>query len=52
MDAPKIQSALVDVTAEQDPALKGLKLSLLSSARWAEHGVVPVNWAEVGSVQI
>jgi hypothetical protein len=39
MDAPKIQSAPADVTAERDPTLKSLKLASLCSALWAEHGV-------------
>ncbi len=39
MDAKKIQSALADVTAEQDPTLKSAKLASLCSALWAERGV-------------
>jgi len=39
MDAPKIQSALADITAERDPTVKSLKLASLCSALWAEHGV-------------
>lgn len=39
MEATKIKSALADVTAEQDPTLKSLKLASLCSALWAEHGV-------------
>lgn len=39
MDARKIKLALADVTAEQDPTLKSLKLASLCSALWAEHGV-------------
>lgn len=39
MDAKKIQSALADVTAEQDPTIKSLKMASLCCALWAEHGV-------------
>jgi len=39
MDADKIKSALADVTAEQDPTVKSLKMASLCSALWAEHGV-------------
>jgi hypothetical protein len=39
MDAKKIKSALAEVTAEQDPTIKSLKLASLCSALWAEHGV-------------
>jgi hypothetical protein len=39
MDAKKIQSALADITAEQDPTLKSLWLASLCSALWAERGV-------------
>ncbi len=39
MDAKIIKSALADVTAEQDPTLKSLKLASLCSALWAERGV-------------
>ena len=39
MDAKKIKSALADVTAEQDPTIKSLKLASLCSALWAERGV-------------
>jgi len=39
MDARRIRSALDDVTAEQDPTLKSVKLASLCSALWAEHGV-------------
>ncbi len=39
MEASKIKSALADITAEQDPTLKSLKLASLCSALWAEHGV-------------
>jgi hypothetical protein len=34
-----IQSALADITAEQDPTLKSLKMASLCSALWAERGV-------------
>ena len=39
MEAGKIQSALADITAENDPTLKSAKLASLCSALWAEHGV-------------
>src|SRR5450756_135390 len=39
MDASKIKSALADVTAEQDPTIKSLKMASLCSALWAERGV-------------
>jgi len=39
MNARKIQSALADVTAEQDPTIKSLKLASLCSTLWAERGV-------------
>ncbi len=39
MDATKIKSALADITAEQDPTLKSLKMASLCTALWAEHGV-------------
>lgn len=39
MDAALIQSALADITNEQDPTLKSLKLASLCSALWAERGV-------------
>lgn len=39
MDAEKIKSALADITAEQDPTIKSLKMASLCSALWAEHGV-------------
>jgi hypothetical protein len=39
MDASKIKSALADITAEQDPTLKSLKLASLCSTLWAERGV-------------
>jgi hypothetical protein len=34
MQANKIQSALADVTAEQDPTVKSLKLASLCGALW------------------
>jgi hypothetical protein len=39
MDASKIKSALADITADQDPTLKSVKLASLCSALWAERGV-------------
>ena len=39
MDAAKIKSALADITTEQDPTIKSLKMASLCSALWAEHGV-------------
>ena len=39
MDGQIIQSALADITAEQDPTIKSLKLASLCSALWAERGV-------------
>ena len=39
MDVAQIQSALADITAEQDPTLKSAKLASLCSALWAERGV-------------
>ena len=39
MDERKIQSALADITAEQDPTIKSLKMASLCSALWAERGV-------------
>jgi hypothetical protein len=39
MDPAKIQSALADITAEQDPTLKSAKLASLCSALWLERGV-------------
>jgi hypothetical protein len=39
MDSKKIKSALADVTAEQDPTIKSLKMASLCSALWAERGV-------------
>ena len=39
MDSEKIKSALADVTAEQDPTIKSLKMASLCSALWAERGV-------------
>jgi len=39
MDSQKIQIALADITAEQDPTVKSLKLASLCSTLWAERGV-------------
>src|ERR1039457_6025513 len=39
MDAGKIKFALADITAEQDPTIKSLKMASLCSALWAERGV-------------
>jgi hypothetical protein len=39
MDAALIERALADITAEQDPTLKSLKLASLCSSLWAERGV-------------
>jgi len=39
METEKIQSALADITAEQDPTLKSAKLASLCSALWGERGV-------------
>ncbi len=39
MDAIKIKSALAEITTEQDPTIKSLKMASLCSALWAEHGV-------------
>jgi hypothetical protein len=39
MDTKKIKSALADITAEQDPTIKSVKLASLCSALWAERGV-------------
>jgi len=39
MDAKKIKSALADITVEQDPTVKSLKMASLCSALWAERGV-------------
>ena len=39
MESQKIQSALSDITAEQDPTLKSAKLASLCSALWGELGV-------------
>jgi len=38
MGSPKVQAALADISAEQDPTLKCAKLASLCSALWAEHG--------------
>lgn len=39
MDADRIQTALADISAEQDPTLKSLKTASLVSALWAEQGI-------------
>ena len=39
MDADKIRDALADITAEQDPTIKSLKMASLCSTLWAERGV-------------
>ena len=39
MDASKIKTALADISSEQDPTLKSLKLASLCSALWGERGV-------------
>jgi hypothetical protein len=39
MEANIIKSALADITAEQDPTIKSLKMASLCSALWAERGV-------------
>ena len=39
MESQKIQSALADITAEQDPTIKSLKPASLCSGLWAERGV-------------
>ncbi len=39
MDADLIKRALADITGEQDPTLKSLKLASLCSSLWAERGV-------------
>jgi hypothetical protein len=39
MDAKIIRKALADITAEQDPTVKSLKLASLCGALWAEQGV-------------
>jgi hypothetical protein len=39
MDARKIKSALADITAEQDPTIKSLKMASLCSALWSARGV-------------
>ena len=39
MEEKKIKSALADITAEQDPTIKSLKMASLCSALWAEHGI-------------
>ncbi len=39
MDREKIQTALADISAEQDPTVKSLKLASICSSLWAERGV-------------
>jgi hypothetical protein len=39
MDRKKIECALADITAEQDPTIKSLKLASVCSSLWAERGV-------------
>ena len=39
MHSRKIKIALADITAEQDPTVKSLKMASLCGALWAEHGV-------------
>ncbi len=39
MDRDQIKAALLDVSGENDPTLKSLKLASLCSALWAERGV-------------
>jgi len=39
MDAKKIRDAVADISAEQDPTVKGLKLASICSALWRERGV-------------
>ena len=39
MDSQVIQTGLADISAEQDPTLKSLKLASLCSALWRERGV-------------
>ena len=39
MDANLIKRALADVSSEQDPTVKSLKLASLCSALWAERGI-------------
>src|SRR5512142_1139353 len=39
MDRDQIKAALLDVSGENDPTLKMLKLASLCSALWAEAGV-------------
>lgn len=38
MDAATIKSALADLSIENDPTIKSLKLASLCSALWSEHG--------------
>ena len=39
MHSRKIKAALADITAEQDPTVKSLKMASLCGALWVEHGV-------------
>ncbi len=39
MQSEKIKFALADITGEQDPTIKSLKMASLCSALWAERGV-------------
>jgi hypothetical protein len=39
MDAQKIRDAVADISAEQDPTVKSLKLASICSALWRERGV-------------
>jgi hypothetical protein len=39
MDPKKIKDALADITAENDPTVKSLKLASLCSTLWTERGV-------------
>lgn len=39
MEAKRIKSALADITAEQDPTVKSLKMASQCSALWRERGV-------------
>jgi hypothetical protein len=39
MDAQKIREAVADISAEQDPTVKSLKLASICSTLWRERGV-------------
>src|SRR5205085_12030600 len=39
MDANRIKEGLADISGEQDPTLKSIKLASLCSALWAERGI-------------